>query len=88
MGVQRLAAAEGEPEIGDSLQGELGDEALERGERHGSVSAAGEGWILGFSELTDCTGQGQRAPKPAQQVRVQVGLDLVLGVRFPEYDLV
>lgn len=39
VGMQGLAAAEREPEIGDGLQGELGDEVLEWGERHRRVSA-------------------------------------------------
>ena len=34
VGVQGLAATEREPEIGDGVQGELSDEALERSERH------------------------------------------------------
>src|SRR5262249_33915608 len=34
------------------------------------------------------SGQGQRAPQLAQQVRVQVCLDLVLGVRFTQHNLV
>jgi len=40
VGVQGLPAAEGEPKIGDRLQRDLGDETLERGERHRAGSPA------------------------------------------------
>lgn len=58
--VQRLPSAEREPEIGDRVQGVLGNRALERRKRHEpGPGSGGQDRVGGFPEFPHGLGQGQ-----------------------------